>query len=160
MAAPDSTSNLQRWTLLHEAAQCRGVLITSEIVLAIANITLWVRISCLYNMKWQQISDILYCRQMSRDKLSDKSDSPHHPSLSAALTLTPKSSRNFTIWWWPAQTALWRGVIPSSFGVLGLSTWGWSQTQFEEETVDKLLLSPFQVYNIGVRGIWQLNGTS
>lgn len=26
MAAPDSTSILQRWTLLHEAAQCRGVL--------------------------------------------------------------------------------------------------------------------------------------
>ena len=45
-----------------------------------------------------------------------------HPSLSAAFTLTPKSSRNFTIWWWPAQTALWRGVIPSSLGMLGFST--------------------------------------
>ena len=26
MAAPDSTSILQRWTLLQEAAQCKGVL--------------------------------------------------------------------------------------------------------------------------------------
>lgn len=47
---------------------------------------------------------------------------PHQPSLSAAFTLTPKSSRNFTMWWWPAQTALCRGVIPSSLGLLGSST--------------------------------------
>lgn len=45
-----------------------------------------------------------------------------HPSLSAAFTLTPKSSRNLTMWWWPAQTALWRGVMPSSLGILGFST--------------------------------------
>lgn len=47
---------------------------------------------------------------------------PHQPSLSAAFTLTPKSSRNFTMWWWPAQTALCSGVIPSSLGLLGSST--------------------------------------
>ena len=47
---------------------------------------------------------------------------PHQPSLSAAFTLTPKSSRNFTIWWWPAQTALCSGVMPSSLGLLGSST--------------------------------------
>lgn len=45
-----------------------------------------------------------------------------HPSLSAAFTFTAKSSRNFTIWWCPAQTALWRGVMPSSLGMLGFST--------------------------------------
>lgn len=46
----------------------------------------------------------------------------YHPSLSAAFTLTPKSSRNLTMWWWPAHTALCRGVMPSSFGLLGSST--------------------------------------
>lgn len=31
------------------------------------------------------------------------------------------------MWWWPAQTALCSGVIPSSLGLLGSSTWdtGW-----------------------------------
>lgn len=48
---------------------------------------------------------------------------PHQPSLSAAFTLTPKSSRNLTMWWWPAQTALCSGVMPSSLGLLGSSTW-------------------------------------
>lgn len=47
---------------------------------------------------------------------------PHQPSLSAAFTLTPKSSRNRTMWWCPAQTALCRGVMPSSLGLLGSST--------------------------------------
>lgn len=27
------------------------------------------------------------------------------------------------MWWWPAQTALCSGVIPSSLGLLGSSTW-------------------------------------
>lgn len=48
----------------------------------------------------------------------------YHPSLSAAFTFTPKSSRNFTMWWWPAHTALCKGVIPSSLGLLGSSTYG------------------------------------
>lgn len=54
--------------------------------------------------------------ELNLDRITD------HPSLSAAFTFTPKSSRNFTIWWCPAQTALWRGVIPSSLGMLGFST--------------------------------------
>lgn len=53
------------------------------------------------------------------ERLAEGTD---HPSLSAAFTLTPKSSRNFTMWWWPAHTALWRGVMPSSLGMLGFST--------------------------------------
>lgn len=27
------------------------------------------------------------------------------------------------MWWWPAQTALCSGVMPSSLGLLGSSTW-------------------------------------
>lgn len=46
----------------------------------------------------------------------------HQPSLSAALTLTPNCTRNLTISVCPAQTALCRAVIPSSFGWLGSST--------------------------------------
>lgn len=54
--------------------------------------------------------------------ITDPTKCPHQPSLSAAFTLTPKSSRNLTMWWCPAHTALWRGVMPSSLEVLGLST--------------------------------------
>lgn len=46
----------------------------------------------------------------------------YHPSLSAAFTFTPNCTRNFTISVWPAHTALWRAVMPSSFGRLGSST--------------------------------------
>lgn len=48
----------------------------------------------------------------------------YQPSLSAALTFTPNCTRNLTISVWPAHTALWRAVIPSSLGWLGSSTCG------------------------------------
>lgn len=67
----------------------------------------------------------------------------YHPSLSAAFTFTPKSSRNFTMWWWPAHTALCKGVIPSSFGLLGSSTyWNHKRVQhlFSKKKYFKRLL--------------------
>ena len=51
----------------------------------------------------------------------------YHPSLSAALTLTPNCTRNFTISVWPAHTALCRAVMPSSLGRLGSSTYNVNQ---------------------------------
>ena len=62
-------------------------------------------------------------RPVSFPPLPPPTPGPHQPSLSAAFTLTPKSSRNRTMWWWPAQTALCRGVMPSSLGLLGSSTY-------------------------------------
>lgn len=64
---------------------------------------------------------LLPTQQVTDTRMEFKRKS-HHPSLSAALTFTPNCTRNFTISVWPAHTALWRAVIPSSLGRLGSST--------------------------------------
>lgn len=81
-----------------------------------------------------------------------------HPSLSAAFTLTAKSSRNFTIWWCPAQTALWRGVMPSSLGMLGFSTFNGKITRESQSCLcfcaikkASVLVSAFSLFNLQVK---------
>lgn len=52
------------------------------------------------------------CRTIKWQKQTD------HPSVSAALTSHPYSTRNWTASKWPAQTALCSAVMPSSFASL------------------------------------------
>lgn len=137
IAAPDSTSSLQRWTLLQEAAQCRGVLVNththqlSKFINSFKHgyvqdsyilVPFCSSVQKVINSSPRQVNVCLLCYLLRLLGLKKILKWTHQPSLSAALTLTPKSSRNLTMWWCPAHTALCKGVIPSSFGVLGFST--------------------------------------
>lgn len=73
--------------------------------------------------KSSEKSNRLTCLTCTRTNEKTK-DHPYHPSLSAAFTFTPNCTKNFTISVWPAHTALWSAVMPSSLGKLGSSTYG------------------------------------
>lgn len=56
-------------------------------------------------------------------KSSGQRKETHQPSLSWALTSHPKRTRKVTMSRWPAQMALCRAVMPSSFAAEGSFTW-------------------------------------